>query len=292
MIPFSGSRDMKVKVNRAGKLFILLTILLGIAAVNTGNNLLYIVVSLLLATMLLSGMISYQNLKGLRLNLKPPKEIYAGIPAEFGISIRKEGKLPSFMIDVFGNGENILFPYVGTKPVKGKIGFLFPKRGEVEKVILVVSSEFPLGMFVRYYTLEIPIKLVIFPKPLPTKEFLSSGFENKEGLQESFTSVGYEELKEIRDYRGEPMKLIHWKVLAKTDSLKVKDMSALEKGAVILTLNSVSGDLETKLSKLTYLVNKLMNRGYAVGVDLGRVKIPPGKGEKHRLKILRALALY
>ena len=147
-------------------------------------------------------------------------------------------------------------------------------------------------MFVRYYEEEFNEKLVVFPKPIPAKEFLTNGFENQEGPQESLTSPGYEELKEIRDYRGEPMKLIHWKVSAKTDSLKVKDMSALERGAIVLTLNSVSGDLETKLSKLTYLVNELMSKGYAVGVDLGKVKIPPGKGEKHRLKILRALALY
>ncbi len=283
---------MKVKVNRAGKFFILLTILLGIAAVNTGNNLLYIVVSILLSTMLLSGIISYINLQGLKLNLKPPKEIYAGIPAEFEAYLKKENRFPSFMIDVTGNGESVLFPYVTKTPLKRRINFIFSRRGEVESVKVIVSSEFPLGMFVRYYAVEIPLKLVIFPKPFPTKEFLSSGYENSEGLQESFTSVGYDELKEIRDYRGEPMKLIHWKVSAKLDTLKVKDMSALERGAIVLTLNSVSGDLETKLSKLTYLVNELMGKGYAVGVDLGKVKIPPGKGEKHKLKILRALALY
>lgn len=283
---------MKVKVNRAGKFFILLTIFLGIAAVNTGNNLLYVIVSFLLATMLLSGVISYLNLKGLKITLKPPKEIYAGIPAEFEVSIKKEGKLPSFMIEVSSKGSSVLFLYVSNKPVKGKITLIFPKRGQVESLELTVSSEFPLGMFVRYYRLELPIKLVVFPKPIPTKEFLSFGFENKEGFQESFTSFGYDELREIRDYRGEPMKLIHWKVSAKTDSLKVKDMSALERGLVILTLNSVSGDLETRLSKLTYLVNKLMNNGYAVGVDLGKFKIAPGRGQRHRLKLLSALALY
>ena len=283
---------MKVKVNRAGKLFILLTILLGIAAVNTGNNLLYIVVSLLLAIMLLSGIVSYFNLKGLELKLKPPKEIYAKKPASFDLTLRKVVRIPSFLINVKGNHEYALFPYVGQKPVKGKVGFLFPKRGEVEKVKLRVSSEFPLGMFIRFYEVEFPLKLIVFPNPIPTTEFLGKGLENREGIQESFTSKGFEELKEIRDYRGEPMKLIHWKVSAKFDSLKVKDMSAFERGAVVLTLNSVSGDLETKLSKLTYLVNELMNKGYAVGIDLGKIKIPPGTGEKHRLKILRTLALY
>ncbi|WP_461829799.1 DUF58 domain-containing protein [Aquifex sp.] len=283
---------MKVKVNRAGKLFILLTILLGIAAVNTGNNLLYIIVSLLLATMLLSGTVSALNLKCIKLSLKPPKEIYAQKPAEFEIFLKKENKLPSFIVEVLGNEGSALFPYIGPEPVKGKIRFSFPRRGEVNRLRVIVSSEFPLGMFVRYYEVEFSVKLIIFPKPIPAQEFITKGFLNEEGPQESLTTTGYEELKEIRDYTGEPMKLIHWKLSAKTDSLKVKDMSALEKGSVILTLNSVSGDLETKLSKLTYLVNTLMRKGYAVGIDLGRIKIPPGKGEKHRLKILRTLALF
>ena len=283
---------MKVKVNRAGKLFILLTIFLGIAAVNTGNNLLYIVVSLFLATMLLSGIISYINLKGLRLNLKPPEEIYAGKQANFEITIKKSSRFPSFMISVSSNNGSVLFPYVGRRPIKASIPFLFLKRGRVENLKLTVSSEFPLGMFIRYYEVSFPLKVVVFPKPIYSKEFLNEGFENQEGIQESFTTTGYEELREIRDYSGEPMKLIHWKVSAKTDSLKVKHMSSPERGAIILTLASVSGDLETKLSKITYLVNELMNKGYAVGIDLGKVKIPPGKGNTHKLKILRALALY
>jgi len=57
----------RVKVNRAGIFFTGVTIFLGVSAVNTSNNLLYLVVSFLLSFMLLSGMLSLYNLKGLSL---------------------------------------------------------------------------------------------------------------------------------------------------------------------------------------------------------------------------------
>lgn len=283
---------MKVKVNKAGKLYIALTIFLGIAAVNTGNNLLYIVVSVLLSNMLLSGILSYINLKGIKVRLVPPQEVYALRDVPFKVFASREGRFPSFMVEVINEWDRVLFPYIRRKEVGKELKFHFQKRGIVEGIKLTVSSEFPLGMFMRFYDIHTPLKILVFPKPIPTKEFLNKGFKNKEGFQESFITFGYEELKEIKDYRGEPMKLIHWKISAKTDSLKVKDMSSLERGTVILSIDSVSGDVETKLSKLTYLVNELMGKGYAVGIDLGKEKIPPGKGEKHRLKILKALALY
>ena len=57
---------------------------LGVAAVNTGNNLLYLLVSLLLALIIVSGVLSEQSMRGLELIAVDPEEIYAGHPAVFG----------------------------------------------------------------------------------------------------------------------------------------------------------------------------------------------------------------
>ncbi|PYO55869.1 MAG: DUF58 domain-containing protein, partial [Candidatus Rokuibacteriota bacterium] len=60
---------------------------LGVAAVNTGNNLLYLLVSLLLALIIVSGVLSEQSMRGLELIAVDPEEIYAGHPALFGMTI-------------------------------------------------------------------------------------------------------------------------------------------------------------------------------------------------------------
>ncbi|PLX76004.1 MAG: hypothetical protein C0615_07340, partial [Desulfuromonas sp.] len=66
-----------MKLTRAGTLYIVLTLLLGFAAVNTGNNLLYLLVSALLGFMAVSGLIGRYNLARLRVDFLPPPEIYA-----------------------------------------------------------------------------------------------------------------------------------------------------------------------------------------------------------------------
>ena len=59
-------------------MYIAITLLLGFAAVNTGNNLLFLVVSGLLAFMSVTGLAGMTNLKGLTPELVPPVEIFAG----------------------------------------------------------------------------------------------------------------------------------------------------------------------------------------------------------------------
>ncbi|HYB41554.1 MAG TPA: hypothetical protein VEL75_07275, partial [Candidatus Methylomirabilis sp.] len=60
---------------------------LGVAAINTGNNLLYLLVSLLLALIIVSGMLSEQSMRGIDLIGAEPEEIFAGRPALFGATI-------------------------------------------------------------------------------------------------------------------------------------------------------------------------------------------------------------
>lgn len=283
---------MRVKVNKTGKIFIGVTIFLGVAAVNTGNNLLYLIVSSLLSGMLIAGFISLKNLKNLRLTINFPYEVYASIPVKGKVGIKKEDNYYSFLIRVDNGFSKILFPYVDKKFRFKELLFIFPNRGYYEKVKLKISSDFPLGMFARFFETEIKVNLVVFPKPINTdlREFI---LEEEKGESKSFLQVkGYEDIKDIRDYRNEPMKLIHWKLSAKTQSLKVKDMVRNENRSVILSLNSVEGDLETKLSKLTYLINELMDRGFSVALKLDNTFIPPSFGQKHKLKLLRELAVY
>ena len=62
-----------------------MTLLLGFAAVNTGNNLLYLLVSALLGFMAVSGWLGQQNLRSLSLRLVLPQEIFVGQPTLIGL---------------------------------------------------------------------------------------------------------------------------------------------------------------------------------------------------------------
>src|SRR5438128_967468 len=91
----------KIRVTREGKLFIGVTIGVGLAAINTGNNLLYLVLGLLLSLIILSGVLSEIALRGLEFRRRLPRRAFAGVPMLVEIEVRNTKRYaPSYSIEV------------------------------------------------------------------------------------------------------------------------------------------------------------------------------------------------
>src|ERR1700758_4196992 len=88
-------------VTRAGIIYVLVTLVIGVAALNTGNNLLYIVVAAMLAAIVVSGYVSALVLRYLELDIRLPEHVFAGRPVLGRIVLRNDRRLfPSFSIHV------------------------------------------------------------------------------------------------------------------------------------------------------------------------------------------------
>jgi uncharacterized protein (DUF58 family) len=84
-----------------GIVYAISTLLIGIAALNTGNNLLYIVVAAMLAAMVVSGVVSALVLRGIELDVRLPDHVFAGKPVLGRILLHNpRRRLPSFSIHV------------------------------------------------------------------------------------------------------------------------------------------------------------------------------------------------
>jgi uncharacterized protein (DUF58 family) len=89
------------EVTRVGIVYIISTLLIGIAALNTGNNLLYIIVAAMLAAIVVSGIVSALVLRDLELDLRLPDHVFAGKPVLGRILLHNPRRwLPSFSIQV------------------------------------------------------------------------------------------------------------------------------------------------------------------------------------------------
>src|SRR6202050_3234039 len=89
------------EVAKAGVVYVLVTLVIGIAGLNTGNNLLYIVLAAMLAAILVSGAVSALVLRGLELQVRLPEHVFAGRPVVGRIALRNSRRfLPSFSIRV------------------------------------------------------------------------------------------------------------------------------------------------------------------------------------------------
>lgn len=89
------------EVTKVGVVYVLVTLVIGIAALNTGNNLLYIVVAAMLAAILVSGVVSALVLRGLELDMRLPEHMFAGRPVVGRVVVRNPRRyLPAFSIRV------------------------------------------------------------------------------------------------------------------------------------------------------------------------------------------------
>ncbi len=88
-------------VTRAGIIYVLVTIVIAIAALNTGNNLLYIVVAAMLGAILVSGVVSAWVLRWLELDVRLPEHVFAGRAVMGRIVLHNPRRLlPSFSVRV------------------------------------------------------------------------------------------------------------------------------------------------------------------------------------------------
>jgi uncharacterized protein (DUF58 family) len=89
------------EVTAAGIVYVLVALVIGIAALNTGNNLLYIIVAAMLAAILVSGVASAWVLRWLELDVRLPDHVFAGRAVLGRIVLRNPRRfLPSFSICV------------------------------------------------------------------------------------------------------------------------------------------------------------------------------------------------
>ena len=157
-----------------------------------------------------------------------------------------------------------------------------------------VSSPFPVNFFVRGRRGELDEAAVVFPAPRP-EATASAAEPERESGQVRILRRGYEgEVEKIGDYSGvEPLKMIHWRLSARHDQFKVKEMSGMGAMPVVLDVEQLPGStLEQRLSTAAFLVNTLMRNNRPVGLKKGNEVIAPALSRPHRLRLLKELALY
>ncbi len=204
---------------------------LGVAAVNTGNNLLYLLVSLLLALIIVSGVLSEQSMRGLELIAVDPEEIYAGHPALFGMTIANRKRwFTSYSITV-----EVLSPTSATR-------FLYlprleagadrlvtwedtlPRRGPHRLAGVRITTRFPFGLFLKAGRPTLTSEVVVYPAVVPVSPELLRQFGATGGKATRRRGRGTD-LYNLRGYRaGDDPRLIHWRSSAKTQTLMVREL--------------------------------------------------------------------
>ena len=264
---------------------------------NTGNNLVYLIVSAFLGLMGISGFFGRRNLSALEISVDFPEEIFAAAPLPVKITLANRRKiLPAFLIKVIIDNKELLFPFVPPGGIDLRYAdFFFPSRGSYVIRLIYLSSVYPFNFFTRYKSVAGTYATVVFPQikkceqPCMTEKFSGQAGElslNKSGSDGEIVSV--------RNYAsGDPSKYIHWKSSAKTGELKTKEFSTASNQPVIIDFSQIAmRDDEEKISCITYLILKSYRNNIPVGLKIDDNFYEPGLSKTHKMKMLRELALY
>ncbi|MFB3815814.1 MAG: DUF58 domain-containing protein [Terriglobales bacterium] len=87
-------------ITREGLVYFALVLVIGVAALNTGNNMLFIVIAAMLGAVVVSGVASAAVLRGLELEVMMPAHVFAGTPVLARVILRNPRRLPSFSVSV------------------------------------------------------------------------------------------------------------------------------------------------------------------------------------------------
>lgn len=236
------------KLTREGILYIAGVFVVALAALNTGNNLLFLVLACLLAGIIVSGVLSQLVLTGLEMRIELPEHVFAAQPIRALIELRNEKQhLPSFSLRVVGEDKKsraqiltrpVYFPYVPRRQAVGQgVELVFPRRGVYRQESFGIRTRFPFGFLQKTRRVNSDLELVVYPRVEPTEEFYEI-LPLVSGELESFSRGRGHDLYAIREYQPtDSARFVDWKASAKTGALKVREFTREDERRVMLVLD-------------------------------------------------------
>jgi uncharacterized protein (DUF58 family) len=277
-----------------------------LAAVNTGNNLIYLLLAMMLSLMVLSGILSEQSLRKIFIRRHFPRHLFAGTP--FSLKIRFENRkryLASFSLRLRESWAGPVPEIHLSRILPGacathRLTLTFRKRGCYTLRGTKLSTTFPFGLFLKTRYPSVVNEVLVYPQivPLPAK-ILSGSFSYEPGRELSKGAGAV--YRSLRDYRiGDESRAIHWKTTARLRRLIIREYEAESGNRATVILATVfpfappdqyNHEFEEGVRLAASLAAALIRQGIWVRFVSARETIPFGAGTSHLYRILRHLAL-
>jgi uncharacterized protein (DUF58 family) len=250
---------IEYEFTREGAAYLLLVAVIAVAALNTGNNLLFLILASLLAGILVSGILSHLVLMNLELEFVLPDHVFARQPMISRVTLTNlKWLFPSFSVTVTGprrkkgkelftGGEQerrildepVYVPFIPRRwSVTQHVELTFPRRGRYTQEGFRVSSKFPFGFLRKAREVPLRQEILVLPSVQPTEEFYEI-LPLISGEVESYHKGRGHDLYAIRDYQeGDTARHVDWKASAKAQQLKVREFTREDERRVVLVFDA------------------------------------------------------
>ena len=309
----------RLSFTREGRIVVILAVGVGFAAINTGNNLLYLLLGWLCSFIIASGVLSEMTLRQLIVERRPPPRIHAGEPFLMEVVIKNgKEKRASYSIEV----EDLH----GKTPLDKRCYFLkipegksqrtsyrhpFVRRGLYTLTGYRLATKFPFALFRKSRDVEAPLELLVYPARVPVPRPPSRASSRGETTADRLGRRG--EFFGLREHRvGDDRRDVHWKSSARTGRLLVREYEdelarrvviavdnalpetvrdALGDGALIPAHEAQVAAVERAISIAHSLAATYLEAGWTVELAARGTHVAGGTGRMHEARIAKELAL-
>jgi uncharacterized protein (DUF58 family) len=292
----------RLRVLRPGGYLLAGILALGLATLNTGNNLLFLLLGALLGLVVLSGWLSEQTLRDVRVARRVPRAATAGAPAWIEYSVRRDGAATAgYALEIGEIGwpgcafVQVLEPGdAATVRLAGE----FARRGVVELDTIVVATAFPFGLFRKSCALHAADRLVVWPRSdrrVRAPAFAAGGGVRRELAAATRATPGRADFRALRPYRaGDDPRDVHWRASARAGEPIVREHEHAMSETWWLCLDTRgrqgARQEEAAVEIAASLAAGAVRRGEPVGFAAAGERLAPAAGYGQLDAILDALA--
>jgi uncharacterized protein (DUF58 family) len=290
----------RIRPTWGGLAFTFGTMAVGFAAMNTGNNLLYLLLGAMLGFIAVSGWLSEQAIRGLRIERRAPRAVTVGHDLRLTYEVtNRKARLPSLAVEISEEGlpERAFLAHVAplghaaTRSINS-----FVRRGIYPLRTVTLSTGFPFGLFRKERDLEIPGEVIVWPRtdravrdPAP-----GAGKVPRVGLSARGAAGSRGEYRSLREYRvGDDSRDIHWKSSARMREPVIREYErdGAETRWICLDVRGVPGEAaEVAVEVAASLVARAVGEHRPFALVAGGIVLQPGDGAGQLERALDILA--
>ena len=296
-----------LRTTREGKGFLFVTVGVGIAAFNTGNNLLFLILGFMLSLIVLSGVMSETAIKGLRVTRRLPTRAFADKMCLVELVLQNDKpRSPSYSLEIEDLAEDApterrcYFLKVGPGAEQAAAyRRMIARRGPLRFVGFRIATRYPFGIFEKWRVLSSPSELLVYPALLGEQEMRREFQMHGLDLPTNRVGVGTE-IAGLRAYEtGDDARSIHWRRTAALGRMVVTErqsdastqLTVLIDNAQALANDAARARFEHMISRAATLVVAAVARGLSAEVIARGSRSPMVVGMAAPDPVLRYLAL-
>lgn len=278
--------------SRAGFGFLLFVVVILLVAINYQNNMVFGLAFLLSSLLVITILHTWGNLSGLTVSSLRAIPVFAGESACFEIRISRPVRGARHAITLsWLDGDSTHVSLLEESEAVVELSLAARRRGVLRPGRLLIESHYPLGLVRCWSWIDLALETLVYPQPL------ESGFDSVNSGETEFgeilANLAGDDYYGLREYQaGDSLKQVAWKHYARGHDLQTRQFAAYRDHQLWLDYEMFTGDVEARLSALCFEVLRVEANNEEYGLRLPGVEIEPGKGDRHRERVLSALALF